>query len=412
MKTNFILRLTLCMLILGFGASHLEAHLLRIDSQSLFSVRNSTSEDLELPLYEFIEGHFSTADKNFELNTNFGASNRTDRNFDLYILDAAYRPLPQLQIKAGRSFNTRTAIRTLATDSVSLDYDLIPRQVQVGLMSGIERKTLKHNFKSTARFLGAYAQYRRPSRFPFFVSTKYMLREPAPNAPAQHLVGVGLQKPLMLAWSPEVLANAEVHLGSKKRLNLAEAGVDLYPTYETALRLRGMVFETSRDEELEDPIFSIFSLGRLYEASAQIEHRFLNPLILSLSGAYDNYLIQENQRTHAFRGELGAKLSLDFISISDWVYFFHSMGGVAYGNRTKLNKRLSDRFNVDLVSDFTHYDKVTSVEAWAQSHQAWLGIWLYKRFKLDTGFEFNSNNDFKYQCRGIARLTYLLWKEL
>lgn len=403
-------------LVLGAGARTASAGLLRMESQSLFSARNSDTQQTELPMYEFFESSYVSDLRDFEMNANFGVFAEPmlpTQDFNLYILDMAYSPVKdRVTVRAGRSFNVRTSIRTTTMDSVGADWQLFEKRVKVGVLAGVERKLLRGSLDSTTDVAGAHASYRSASMFPLFLGTKYMFRNPTVSSfPKQHLASLSAQKPLPGKWSPELLANSELNVGPG-RLNLGEAGFDLYPTSRTALRWRALTYDAKSDDDIEEPIFSIFSMGRLYETSAQADYQFNAAFSSSVSMAYDNYLLQPGTRTSGYKLDLDTKFSRKIFTINNTAYFFQSYGGEAYGDRVRLRENLTDRTQLDQVADVTYYEKITSSKRFAVNLESWLGVWLWDRFKLNSGVEFNINNNQWYDFRVAAKLTYLLWKEL
>jgi hypothetical protein len=302
----------------------------------------------------------------------------------------------------------------MSTDSAELDYYFLDNAISVGALGGLERRNFKKSLTSTTRFVGAHADYRGKSMTPLLIGTKYLFRTPADHAtsPDQHLVSLSIDQPFLYSWSPEFLANSEMNVGNKKHLNLAEVGFDLYPTYSSALRVRGLTFHIDPRDDIDEPIYSVISKGRLYEGSLQGEYHFIPELTGSFALAYDNYERQINDRTYGYRFELGLKYSRETFSIFNSAYCFKSYGGDVYGDRIKLTKDFTQRVQLELISDTTYYDKITSSKRFALDNEIWVSFWAFNRFKFNTGVELDSNNSYRYDFRFSAKLTYLLWGEL
>lgn len=413
MKTK-LLCFTIQILIL-IGISHDSwAALVRFESQSLFSARNDVDKNFEAPVYEFFQGSFSSTNYHLDIHTNFGMSRTAVRTFNLYIMDVAYSPIEDLSLRVGRSFNVQTSMRTTATDSAEISYTAFDGHIRLGGMGGIERKTLKRKIASATQFAGGQLEYRSLSHFPFFLGTFYQLRKPKilNEKVNQHIVGGSLHNSFGMIWSPELLADAEYSFGRSKLLNRAEVGIDLYPAYKSAIRLRATAYETKPDDDLEQPIFSLFSLGRLYEESAQVEHQFSKWFTSSLAGAFDSFPYQTNKRAKGYRFEWGTHFLFEFLKVKNSAYFFKSYGGEAYGNRIRFFKDLNQYLQFELASDITYYSKITSAKTVAYNNEIWMKLLALYGFKLDAGVEVNSNNDLRYDYRFAAKLTYLLWSEL
>jgi hypothetical protein len=400
----------------AMSALNAEAGLLRVESQTLFSARNNQAQQLEKPLYEFFESSYVADSRIFEFNTDFSLSaapGQAQNEANLYILDVVYRPVPEIvSVRAGRSFNSETAIRTATTDSIRVDWSLLSKRVTTGATLGIERRLVQNTLDAEWHIIGAHLDYRSSSAFPFFLGSKYVYRKPYTGAASvQHLLGVSAHKPIVGGWSPELLANTETSL-SASRLNRGEVGVDLYPSLKTSLRWRLLTHEVDGNGESPSPIFSTFAVGRLYETSGQFEYIFNRALSASILAAYDNYLLQLGDRTQGYRVELESKYSSGKFGIGNSLYFFKSYGGLVYGDRIRFRQSLSDRVQLDQAADITYYEKITSSQRPAINLEAWIRVWLWDRFRLDWGAELNSNNHQRYDARIAAKLTYLLWREL
>ncbi|MGZ3712967.1 MAG: hypothetical protein ACXVBE_14480, partial [Bdellovibrionota bacterium] len=227
----------------------------------------------------------------------------------------------------------------------------------------------------------------------------------------ENLVQLSSTKALTLPWSPELIFDSQSNIG-KSNLDRLETGFDLYPTLNSFVKLRGMTYDVLPDTGVEQPIYSIFSLGRLYEGRIQFEKKLRRDLIASLSAFYDNYLYQENRRTKGYGLELETKYRGDGFNFTDTAYSFRSYGGNVLGNRVRVEKETFKNHELYGVLDLTHYEKVTSSKRFATNVECGWGSILGNRFKLNVGGELNSNNILKYDLRAVAKLTYLLWSEI
>ncbi len=396
------------------GSSISFAGLLRVESESLFSGRNGADFKAEAPMYEFLSSSYVSNPHDFEFNTNFSVFEdpaKSKHQFDLYIFDLAYSPVQDvLTFRAGRSFNVHTSTRTTTTDSLGADLALFDKRIKFGTMAGVERKLLNASLDSTTQFVSNNIQYRSSSKTPLFLKAKYQFRN-VPNLSNQHLVGGSLQKPFDVAWSPEFLLNSEVNAQTHV-LNIGEGGFDLYPTTRLSIRVRGMTYESGPQDDVPDPLYSIFSMGRLYEGSLQLDYQFHSAFSSSVAFAYDDYLLQANVRTQGYRAELGSRFNKNFFAASNTVHYFYSYGGKAFGDRIRLIENLTDKLEFTQGLDVSDYDKVTSSHRVALNSDAGLGYSFTDRLKLNVGGELNSNNSLRTDVRGVAKLTYLLWKEI
>ncbi len=393
------------------------AGLLRVDSESFLSARSGTDLRRNVPLQEFMQASYISDNRNIEANTAFsfygdpltpGVS-----GFDLYLLDAVFEPIPDfMTVRMGRTFNVHTSSRTSTTDSIETDYSLFGKRVKLGAMAGVERKFYNVSIDSTANFIGGHVQYRSSSMYPLFLQTKYHRRSLASrDIQPQHLLAFSGRKQFAGKWSPEFLASSELDV-TPGNLNIGEAGFDLYPSSRLFVRTRGMTYFAEPSKYIEQPIFTLFSSGRLYEGMVEFGYQFSSALTASTAMAYDVYKLENSSNANGYRLEAGLRHRGKFNSTNDSFYFIKSYGGNVYGNRLLLNQEVTDKLHFEEVIDLAYYSKVTSSKRAAVDLQGWLGYWLWSSFKLNMGGEFQSNNYVNYDIRAIAKLTYLLWKEI
>lgn len=386
------------------------AGLLRLESETLSSLRNDENSKTKSLNYEYLGANYVTDKRNFEMNSDIGFSaNATDgrSNFDLYLLNASYKAVPdRLTFYIGRDFDVQHSVRAAFMDAGGMDLWLWQKRFKVGVFAGTERKVETRMKGPEASVFGAYGQFQTSSYYPFLLKTTYLDRED------EHLGKLAAHKAFAGSWSPEVLADSETNLVTGN-LNRLEGGYDCYPTLNTALRWRALTYDAREEDGLEQPLFSIFSQGRLYESTAQIEHRFNREYSASLAMGYDNYVTNRSTRarTDGVKTEGDLRWSADRLAIENSVYYLRSYGGYAWGDRFMLSRRMTDRMQLHGGVEVTRYAKVTNVDRYAFSSLAGASWRLMDRFRLSTVAEFNSNNIVNYECRAMAKLVYVLWAE-
>jgi hypothetical protein len=402
------------LLLLGIDIEAL-AGLFRLESETISSSRNGEDQTFELPVYEFLSTNYQSVSRDLEFNADlsvFGDAVRSRNSFKLHLLNLAYTIVPdRVNFSIGRSFDVQHSIRTNTIDAVGVDFYLFEKQLKAGVFTGKEQRLEFKQWTPIANLAGSYLSYTSSSFFPFFGKLKFQHREyDRSNANKENLVQLSMQKPFAGRLSPELLIDSEVNVGSS-HLNRLETEFEVYPNYSTSLRTSLQTYELLPADGIEQPIFSIFSQGRIYEASIQGEHQFAPEWTGSLSVAYDNYVFQAPKRTDGFKVESDLNYQLEYAHFRASLYNLHSYGGEVYGGRLTLGQKISDRSQITEAVDFAYYNKITSSKRSALNSELGFESLLSNPLKFSIGGEFNSNNNLKYDIRGVIKLTYLLWTE-
>ena len=384
---------------------------LTIESESLFSLRNNFDEELESPFYEFFGANYKSNDQTLNLNTNFGffiaPVGTAEQDFDLYQFNFQYDAIKdRITVSGGRTSDPIRTIGWITQDMLSLDMHFLEQRLTLGGFAGKERILDIGNFKNQADLVGAHVHYRTQATYPLHLSSKFQHKEyNIQGKQSEQLASFGADKTFATAWSPEVLLSSRYNLSASEAQKI-EAGLDLYPTITFINRWRLMTYKTTADYGIEDPIFSIISRGRLNEIMGQVEKHWSPRFISGFSVAYDDYLLQETQRAEGYRGEFSLSYRPELYKINNKYYYFKSYGGYVVGGEISVTRQIFDTNEIFVSEDITYYDKITSAKSVAYNTELMFGH-FWKKFKLQLGGEFNSNNSLTYDLRMLAKLSYL-----
>lgn len=416
-KVSRYILIPIFFLIISLCVNNANAGLFLFESESLFSVRDAIEGEDELPFWQFIGATYAPEGRPLEINANLGFSNnqaRSNENFHFYMGDVSYEIIPDLlKIKAGRSWDFFRMPETMTTDTVGGVLSLFEKQLLIGGYWGVERELEVDNFDTISDTAGAYATFRTRERNPYIFNLKYQNKQyNSPVQPQDDILYASLFKELPWEWSPELMLDAETNV-NYSHLRRAEAGVDLYPTYKTALRFRGLTYDVRTPElGVNEPLFPIFSMGRLYEVLGQVEYMFTSKFLSSVGLYWDNYLLQGTTRTNGYRVDFNLKLYNDFSNAINKLYYLQSYGGDVIGDRIELSQKLLDNVDLKEVVDLTYYEKVTNSTRYALDTEAGFVYWFMKNLNLYVGGELDSNNFNALDARFYTKLTYTLWKDL
>ena len=366
-----------------------------------------------MPSYQYFSAAYESDTRRLLLNTDFGLYQGPDvgpANFNLYLVDLSYVPIEdRLSVRIGRSFDTSHLIGAASVDALSVDLYAWKKRITLGAIAGAEHTLEAGMILPYAWTLGAHLYYRQAEENPWFLTAKVQRRIYRDGVnPIENTVEGALSKPLALPGAPELLLDAVVNL-DQNNLDRAEAGVDFYPGLWTSGRLRLLSVNLLPNTGIEQPIFTIFSAGRLYEALGQFEWRITRAFTLSVALAWDDFQLNALSRSQGYRTEVQGRVESGAHGLVDTVYYLQSYGGRVVGNALRYNFRLTRQLDWSAAGDLSYYQKVTASTRTALALQSGVSIWFWRDLKLDLMGEFNSNNDLVYDWRLFAKLTFLRW---
>ena len=392
--------------------------ILRLQSDSMFSLRNDYLQKLEMPFYEYMGANYETFNRSLIFDSNFSVyanpKKSGESDFELYLLNASYEIIPdKLIVQAGRTADFTKSAGSLLSDQLSLRYNLFERQGSVGVYYGIERDLnadtqIGIQKNEEVKQLGTKFDYHTAGTSPNYLETK--LQKEIKHNYSEDYATVGIHGPLVPEiWGSEFLFSGEHNLTQSQTRRL-ETGLDFYPSMKLANRWRFLSYK-SRPliGEEHDPIFSVISRGRLYEITTLVDYLLLSNITLSGSLSFNDYLLQETTRTQGYRTEFNFNYSNNSFKLYDKFYYFQSYGGKIYGSRVAALLHLFSPYELSGSADVTYYEKVTSAKGLAISSDLLLGK-TFKDFKWQIGSEFNTNNILTYDFRFLTKLSYNGWQ--
>jgi hypothetical protein len=406
--------LGLFLLLLLTASNGYAAATLRMQSETMFSLRNDYRQKLEAPFYEYFGANYETFNRSFIFDSNFSVyanPNKSGENsFELYLLNASYEIIPgKLIVQAGRTADFTKSVGSLLSDQLSFRYFVLDKQGSLGAYIGIERdlnSDITHAENDTQ--VGAKFDYHTLGNSPYYFEGK--LQKEINTTYSQDFATLGIHGPLVTSlWGSEFLFSGEHNVTNTQTRRL-ETGVDFYPSMKLANRWRFLSYKSRpMPGEEHDPIFSVISKGRLYEITTLIDYLLTTNFTFSGALSFNDYLLQETSRAQGYRTEFNINYSNSSIKLSDKIYYFQSYGGKIYGDRLTLALVMFAPYELSGSADVTYYTKITSAKATAISTELLLGK-VVNDFKWQVGSEFNTNNILNYDFRFLTKLTYTGWR--
>ncbi len=169
--------------------------------------------------------------------------------------------------------------------------------------------------------------------------------------------------------------------------------------------------DKKRDEYRLDPIFDIFSVGRLQQARVGVTFVPVSHLEINGSYAYSHYDPSEDESTNGNIAKLG--FMFDFwknIGLRAFQGFYYIDGGgetdYAVGLNSSLYEQVMSGWQLQFAFAYAYYNKITNQSGNAFSYIIGSDYVLMKDLVLRTALEFNTNPDFHRDIRVDLGLSY------
>lgn len=390
-------------------------NLLRIESETFFSIRNDYHQKIESPFYEFFGANYETMDQTLGVDANFSffadPVKKDQNQFNLYMLNARYELIPErLSMQIGRTADFSKSVGTLISDQLSFKFYGLEKRLAVGVFYGIERDpNLDNQSDLDIKQVGASVGFSTEGKNPYQFSSK--LQKEMYRKYSEDYLTLGAHGPLMNLWGSELLFSSEHNITQRSNRRI-EAGVDLYPTMNVLNSWRVLTYNTrSFGENNFDPIFSIISRGRLYEVGSILDYRHSSEWSYATSLFFDDYLLQGTRRAQGYRADVDINYFNSFFEGHNKIYYFQSYGGFACGTKIDLVLKAFSFYELTGGGDITYYDKITSAKNMAYNSNLMIGR-RFNMYKWLFGAEINRNNFLPYDVRFLTKFIYEGWSRI
>ncbi len=210
----------------------------------------------------------------------------------------------------------------------------------------------------------------------------------------------------------DVYALAEIDVG-EGNLALLTTGVGIVVLRSLYLNLEYDNYEMDKDrnEYKLDPIFDVFSVGRLQQARVGLT--FVPTSYLEVKGSY-SYSHYDHVEDESTNGNI-AKLGFNFnfwkeIGLRAFQGFYYIDAGgdtdYAIGLNTSLYQEVMTGWELQFAFAYAYYDKITNQSGNAFSYILGSDYVILQDLVLRTAVEFNTNPDFHRDIRVDLGLSY------
>jgi hypothetical protein len=392
-----------------------QAGLLRFQSETLFTDRKDPYLKEQMPLLESVESSYDNDDSSLNLNTNFSffadaAQNESD--FYLHALSFGFKPTNGIQVQAGRTFNTYFLVRSATTDTLSLSVRPFQPDLTFSAYVGRQVQTEIPGYDIETDLSGGSIQFQSSKVYPFKIQTAYEHLNYHKTDTSENIGKVSASKQFGVFLEPEFNVNHESNLDTNEQ-NRLDFGLNIYPSIYSTVNAKYSQYELNSVNGWEDPISTIFSQGRIEEASLGLSQAVSSQVLISVEGAADRYPIQDGEMTDGQRGILDLSYKTDGgITIGNQLMALLSFGGKVWADIFQVDYPIFEKSNLMLNYEFVTYEKITSSKRDAYSTQVGYGTKVWDQVKLNLLAEYNTNNFVQDEFKVIGQIVVLEWVEL
>lgn len=243
------------------------------------------------------------------------------------------------------------------------------------------------------------------------ISVGYELYAPD-DFSSRQFINVAFNRVVPFTDYADIYGLAEIDVG-EGNLGLLTTGVGITVLRSLYLNLEydNYNLDKERDEYRLDPIFDIFSVGRLQQARVGVTFVPVSYLEINGSYAYSHYDPSEDESTNGNIAKVG--FMFDFwkdVGLRAFQGFYYIDGGgetdYAVGLNTSLYEQVMSGWQLQFAFAYAYYDKITNQSGNAFSYIVGSDYVLLKDLVLRTAIEFNTNQDFHEDIRVDLGLSY------
>ncbi|MDA2919935.1 hypothetical protein MYX76_10650 [Desulfobacterota bacterium AH_259_B03_O07] len=424
-RTFLQLLFIILLILLGVGFAHSQVEIIRPRSigffgntQTLFQapspiLRPDRSKKNIYPFYQYFEFNAVSPEYNVSFNTFFRYReifNGEDESFDVYNAFLQYNNSSEtFEVRLGRQIIAESVIFFL------LDGGLVRIKpidgIQIVAYGGYQDKDLQPEPEQPLEsFTAAGIKLKSDKFLGALFSIGYELYDPD-NFSARHFLNIAFNRVVPFTDYADIYGLAEIDLG-EGNLALLTVGVGITLIRSLYLNLEYDTYnlDKDRDEFRLDPIFDLFSVGRMHQAKVGFTFIATNYLEVNASYAFSRYEVIEDEKTSGNIVKVG--FSWDFWSEIGLRAFngFYFIDGrkddYAFGLNFDITEEIYRGLELQFAFAYAYYDKITNQKGNAFSYIFGMEYLLVKDLVLRTDVEINTNPDFERDVRVDLGLSY------
>lgn len=249
------------------------------------------------------------------------------------------------------------------------------------------------------------------------ISVGYELYDPQ-DFSSRQFINLAFNRAVPFTDYADVYALAEIDVG-EGNLGLLTTGVGIAVLRSLYLNLEydNYNLDQERDQFRLDPIFDLFSVGRLQQARVGLTFTPASFLEINGSYAYSHYDPSDDNGTNGNIAKLGYMFNFwKEIGLRAFQGFYYIDGSgntdYAVGVNTSLYEEIRNGWQLEFAFAYAYYNKITNQSGNAFSYIVGNEYVIKKDLVLRTAVEFNTNPDFQKDIRVDLGLSYFFSESL
>ena len=365
------------------------------------------------PFYQYLELNAASPSNGLSFNTFMryrDIFNGEDESFDLYNAFIQYSNKSNtFEVRLGRQIITES-VTFFLLDGGSVSFKPV-NGIELVAYGGYQDKDLQPEPERPFRsFAAAGIKLKSSKILGTLFTIGYEFYNPQ-DFSSRNFVNISFNRVVPFTDFADFYGLAEIDVG-EGNLGLLTVGLGITLTRSLFLNLEydNYDLDEERKEFQLDPIYDIFSVGRLNQAKVGVTFIPASFLEVQASYAFSNYDVLDDIDRNGNIARLG--FSWDFwrdIGLTAFNGFYFIDGrddDYAFGLNFNLNQQIYNGLDLQFAFAYAYYNKITNQEGNAFSYIMGFEYLLVKNLTLKADVELNTNPDFNKDARVDLGLSY------
>jgi hypothetical protein len=253
------------------------------------------------------------------------------------------------------------------------------------------------------------------------ISVGYELHDPD-DFSSRHFLNLSFNRVVPFTDFADIYTQAEIDIENGNLASLT-SGMGITFSKTVYLNLEYTTYEMDEEDDDDndnefklDPIFDLFSDGRLHQGKVGITYLPTSYLDVKASYTFSRYDVLDDETTYGNIAHLG--FSWDFWidhgvrAFNGFYYIDGRDDDYAFGMNVDMTKEVYRGWEMEFAFAYAYYDKITNQDGSAFSYIIGSEYLIMRNLALRTDLEINTNPDFDDDVRVTLGLSYYFAKNI
>lgn len=242
------------------------------------------------------------------------------------------------------------------------------------------------------------------------ITVGYELHDPE-DFSSRHFLNLSFNRVVPFTDYADIYAQAEIDIEKGNLASLTSGmGITVFRTLHLNLEYITYEMDEDDDEFKLDPLFDLFSDGRLHQGKLGITYLPTSYLEINASYTFSHYDVLEGETTYGNIAKVGFLWDfwIDYgIKAFNGLYFIDGRDDdYAFGMNLDISKEVYRGWEMEFAFAYAYYDKITNQDGNAFSYIIGSEYLIQRNLALRTDLEINTNPDFDDDVRVTLGLSY------